>query len=90
MTDQDAVRDRLFAERLPGVREALGHPVARDLSAALGWPPAIVSRIERGYRRATVGEAARICEHLGVDLTTMLDPATPLPAVIASARGRGR
>ncbi|WEG10431.1 helix-turn-helix transcriptional regulator [Microbacterium horticulturae] len=72
-------REKNFAENLRTLREQKGvsqSEIARRLDRE-GWPgfhQTTISRVEKGERTLSIGEAAAVAEMLGSSLDRMMDP----------------
>jgi transcriptional regulator with XRE-family HTH domain len=63
--------EKRFAARLPRVRDARGMS-QREVAAAAGMHRTALGSVEHGRRGIQLGEAALLCEALGVPLADML------------------
>jgi transcriptional regulator with XRE-family HTH domain len=85
MRDQEVAKR--IAERLTHLAEARGLS-QRALAKRAGLPPEVVSRAVRGQHTPSVATLERLCDGLGINLSTFFSDA--LPATVAEdAPGRG-
>lgn len=77
--------DVTLGARIRALRESRGLAKG-DLARTLGLDPSAATHIEKGSRKVSSSELARLAEFLGVSVLAILEPDSPLGRLAVSAR----